>query len=117
MPPAVDKGLTLEFSVASGAGAGTGKSKVYNDTGLTLSVDNVRLTVDSVVGAALILDVNLNGSTIFPTQSQRPSVPAPGGTVKVVPASPITVHNGDYFTMDVDQSGSYNDLVAQIHLR
>lgn len=117
VPPEVDKGVVLEFSVASGSGAGTGKSKVYNDTGLALTLRSVRLTVDTVAGAAVILDVNKNGSTIFTNQALRPSVAAPGGTVKVLPASTILVQDGDYFTMDVDQSGSYNDLVAQIHLR
>lgn len=57
-------------------------------------------------GASLIFDVNLNGTTIFTTQANRPTIT----TSTFYDASSVpnvtSVSAGDYLTVDVDQVGS-----------
>jgi hypothetical protein len=53
------------------------------------------------------VDVNHNGTTIFTTQSNRPTIAASGfydesGTAD----GDVTVAAGEYLTVDVDQVGS-----------
>ncbi|HEY7822992.1 MAG TPA: right-handed parallel beta-helix repeat-containing protein, partial [Acidimicrobiia bacterium] len=61
---------------------------------------------DAPTGADVIVDVNLNGSTIFSTQSNRPTVA--DGTNNGAETTPNTtaVVGGDWLTVDVDQIGS-----------
>lgn len=58
-------------------------------------------------GAAILIDVNKNGTTIFTTQANRPSI-AIGATKVAAPAVPAvtTVAAGDLLSVDVDQIGS-----------
>lgn len=57
-------------------------------------------------GAAVIVDVNLNGTTIFTTQANRPTI-ADGGNQSAVETPDVTaVSAGDYLTVDIDQIGS-----------
>lgn len=69
------------------------------------------LAVRSVVavaptGADLILDVNLNGTTIFTTQANRPTIAA-SATSDTSDAPDVTaVALGDVISLDVDQIGS-----------
>lgn len=59
-------------------------------------------------GANLIVDINKNGTTIYTTQANRPTVVA-GGTVGTlaIPDTPQAVFiQGDYITVDIDQIGS-----------
>lgn len=57
-------------------------------------------------GADLILDVNVNGTTVFPTQSGRPRILAGANAGTVQLSQPVTLAPGDYITIDVDQVGS-----------
>lgn len=59
-------------------------------------------------GANIIVDVNKNGTTIFTTQANRPTIVAGAfGTASEVTNMNITsVAAGDYLTMDIDQVGS-----------
>jgi hypothetical protein len=56
-------------------------------------------------GSPIIIDLNLNGTTLFPDQDDRmfisPNVTAP----PVIPLG-ITVSEGDFLTLDVDDVGS-----------
>lgn len=57
-------------------------------------------------GAAVIVDVNLNGTTLFTTQTNRPRVSA-GSTVGAEATPDITTGDtGDELTWDIDQIGS-----------
>lgn len=56
----------------------------------------------AVAGSAVILDINLNGTTIFPTQSDRPSIGI-GDTTDAVLGLNVAVVRGDIITVDVDQ--------------
>lgn len=57
-------------------------------------------------GASIIVDVNKNGTTIFTTQANRPSIAASGNVSS--PSTPdVTAFSaGDYMTIDIDQVGS-----------
>jgi hypothetical protein len=84
-----------------------GTKRVYNDSGQTRTLIKVGQMVDTApTGAALIGDVNKNGTTIFTTQGNRPSIAASG--LHAVSGTPdVTAWaDGDYLTFDVDQVGS-----------
>lgn len=107
--------VTLPGTLSAGAGAlrypiGTG----------TWTIASVRVTLGTApTGSAAIVDVNKNGTTIYATQANRPTVAdganaATGGT-----ASTTSVTAGDYLSVDVDQVGSTtpgSDLVVAIRL-
>jgi hypothetical protein len=58
-------------------------------------------------GTSLIVDVNKNGTTIFTTQANRPTIAVSGSTSGAVTNMNIaTLSAGDYLTVDVDQIGS-----------
>lgn len=57
-------------------------------------------------GATLIVDVNKNGTTIYTTQANRPTV-AISGTTAAVGANAVTaVAEDDLISIDIDQIGS-----------
>lgn len=85
----------------------------------TYTIVGVRLMVGTApVGSSIILDVNKNGTTIFTTQANRPTIAAganaggPGTTPNVT-----SLAAGDYITVDIDQVGSTtagSDLTVSI---
>lgn len=96
---------------------GAGTLRLPIDTSYTIT--GVRLTVGTApTGANLIVDVLKNGSTIFTTSTNRPTISAggnsggPGNTPDV-----SSVAAGDYLTINIDQVGSTvagADLVVSI---
>lgn len=68
-------------------------------------------------GAAAIADVNINGTTAFTTQANRPTIAAGAfDSAEVVP-DVTAVAAGQYLTVDVDQIGSTvagSDLVVVV---
>lgn len=112
-------GHTLAFSVGGTLAVGTGSHKIYNDTGQDLLIRSIRASVGTApTGASVIVDVNLGGTTVFGTQSARPTI-AIGGTTsgRVTGMTVTTWPNNTYLTCDVDQVGSTvagADLVCQI---
>lgn len=76
-------------------------------TGGTYTITSVAAMVGSAPsGSAVILDVNKNGTTIYGTQANRPTIAAGGTSATVGSASVTSVTTGDYLTIDVDQVGS-----------
>ena len=58
-------------------------------------------------GAAIICDVNKNGTTIFTTQSNRPQIAASAQAGAEITNMDITAFAvGDVLTVDIDQVGS-----------
>jgi hypothetical protein len=102
---------TLTFSLTSFFKTGaltvtTGTQRLPIDGAYTIV--GTRLMVGTApTGANLIVDVNKNGTTIYTTQGNRPSVVAtqnaggPGTTPDVT-----ALVAGDYLTVDIDQIGS-----------
>lgn len=70
-------------------------------------------------GASLIVDVNKNGTTIFGTQANRPTVAA-GANAATVGANSVTTYvDGDLLSVDIDQIGSTvagSDLVVVVYV-
>jgi hypothetical protein len=56
-------------------------------------------------GSPTILDVNLNGTTVFPDQNDRPSIPAGTGDLPEISLN-IPIASGDLLSVDVDDTGS-----------
>jgi hypothetical protein len=84
----------------------TGVSRFTADDYYQLS--SVRATVNTApAGAAVVVDVLKNGSTVFTTTGNRPSIAA-GATTAVSAAPPdlLFVVPGDYLTVNVAQVGS-----------
>lgn len=99
-------------SVFAGSKAGTlatavGLNRFYNDTGRTLTILAVRASVaQTSTGASIIVDVNKNGTTIFGTQSLRPTIAAASNTNKTTGMTVTSWPDGEYLTVDIDQVGS-----------
>lgn len=93
------------LSIVGAATVQTGTARLYNDTGSTLTISKVRVSAGTApTGAALIIDVKKNGTTIFPTTA-KPQVAAAANTGTAVPDT-TSFANGDYLTVDVTQIGS-----------
>jgi hypothetical protein len=83
------------------------------------TVTGVRLTAGTApTGASLIVDVNKNGTTIFTTQANRPTIAAGANSGGPGTAPDVTsLAAGDYLTIDIDQVGSTvagSDLVVSV---
>lgn len=85
----------------------TGTARLYNDTGRALKILSCRATAAvAPTGAALTVDVNKNGTTIYTTQGNRPSIAISGVTNKSAAPDVQAWADGEYLTVDVDQIGS-----------
>jgi hypothetical protein len=116
-------GRSLSFSKAGSltGTVGAGQFTFWNDTGVPLTVRSVRATVGTApVGAAILIDVNLNGTTIFATQANRPTIAASAKTSgKVTGFSTSVIPDGGAITVDIDQVGTTtagSDLAVQVDL-
>lgn len=74
----------------------------------TYTITGVRLMVGTApVSASIIIDVNKNGTTIFTTQGNRPTIAAGANSGGPGTAPDVTsLAAGDYLTIDIDQVGS-----------
>lgn len=115
----VEAGILFPFSRAGTLTTGAGTFRIYNDTTATLDIKGVRASVGTApTGASIIVDINVNGTTIFSTQGNRPTIAISGNTSgKVTNMNTTTIADGSYFTVDIDQIGSTvagADLVVQV---
>jgi hypothetical protein len=107
------------FAVTGTVAVGTGKSRIYLEGDYV--VETVRAAVNTApTGAALLVDVNKNGTTIYGTQANRPSIAS--GTNSALGGTPsvTTFAAGDYLTVDVDHIGSTAagaDLTVTVRVR
>lgn len=69
-------------------------------------------------GASVIVDINKNGTTIFSTQGNRPTIAAgTNDSGAIVAPNVTTLAVGDYLTVDIDQVGSTlagSDLTVEV---
>lgn len=115
----VEPGVLFPFSKAGNLAVSTGTFRIYNDTGATLNIRAVRASVGTApTGASVIVDVMVDGTTIFSGGSGRPAIAAGTNTSgRVTAMTTTTIADGSYFTVDIDQVGSGTpgaDLVVQI---
>jgi hypothetical protein len=114
---AADPGTSWDFSLAGAVTVGTGAHRVYNDSTETLEIAGVRATVGTVSSSgSVICDVHRNGTTIFTTQANRPTITSGQNTSgKVTNMDVTSLAPGDYLTVDIDADGTgAEDLVVQI---
>lgn len=98
---------SFSWSSSGSAALTTGGHRLYNDTGGTRTITAVRASVGTApTGSALIVDVNKNGTTIFTTQTNRPTIPAGSFTDTADTVQVATWPPGEYLTVDIDQVGS-----------
>jgi hypothetical protein len=97
---------TLTFAVVGTLTTGTDKAPTILAP-CTLTIVKVKVVVKTApTGAALIVDVNKNGTTIFTTQGGRPSI-AIGDTTDDSDTPDVTaLAETDKLTIDIDQVGS-----------
>jgi hypothetical protein len=98
-----------------------GSHRLYNDTSAAWTILSVRASVGTApTGSSLIVDVNVNGTTIFTTQGNRPTIAIAGNTSgRITNMNITTVAAGSYLTIDIDQVGSTtsgSNLVVQIEV-
>ncbi|MBM0203503.1 hypothetical protein JNW90_10540 [Micromonospora sp. STR1s_5] len=88
---------------------GEGQHRFYNDFGFPLLLTGVRASVGTPpTGTTPIrVDMNRNGTSIFSTQANRPTINAGQSTSGLVTAIDVaTLAEEDYITVDVDTVGS-----------
>lgn len=74
-----------------------------------MRVVEVRTAVGTApTGSTILVDVNKNGTTIFTTQGNRPSIAISGflSAAAVPDAAAAAYVAGDYVTVEIDQKGS-----------
>jgi len=103
-PPGPSVGV-IPYSYPGDLSVRVGTARLYMPTGGT------NLAVTASVGTRpnvqpVIVDVNKNGSSVFTTQANRPSVGVTPFTSGVKTPNVTTFAAGDYFTVDVDQIGT-----------
>ena len=106
------------FSHSGAATVGAGVVRFPVPTAATIS--GVIATANTApTGASLIFDVNKNGTTIFTTQANRPSIAAGSFATSAAAVPDVTsLVAGDYLTVDIDQIGSTvagSDLVVVVY--
>lgn len=100
--------VPFEFSKGGVLATATGTHRIYNDTGRTLTILAVRASVGTApTGAAIRVDVNKNGTSIYATtQANRPNIAVSTNTDLGETPDTLTIANGEYFTIDIDAVGS-----------
>ncbi len=85
----------------------TGQIRMYNKFMADMTLTLVYLSVSQApTGADIIVDINLNGTTVFTDQSHRPRIVAGATTGQSTTFDVPDFLEDDYLTMDIDQRGS-----------
>jgi len=72
-----------------------------------MTITNIRAMVDTApTGASAIFDVNLNGTTVYTTQANRPTIAVSGTDSGNTTPDVTALAAGDYLQIDIDQIGS-----------
>lgn len=80
---------------------------IPNNLGFSLTISKVVLHVGTApTGAAIIVDINNGGTTIFTTQANRPQIAAAATTGNTTTIDVPTWADGEVLTVDIDQVGS-----------
>lgn len=106
------------FAVDGVLGTGQGQARWYAPVACTIV--EVRASVGTApTGAAILVDVEKNGTTIFTTQGNRPTIAVSTHTDVSGTPDVTALAAGDYLTFSVDQVGSTipgSDLTVQVRL-
>ena len=96
---------SFEMFVAGELAVGTDK---YGFTApFDMTIKEIQVAVATApTGASAIFDINNNGTTIYTTQDNRPTLIAEADSVTAVLPDEVEVVKGDLITLDIDQVGS-----------
>jgi hypothetical protein len=95
------------WTIAGSLAVGTSQSFPLRPSATALVVTSVFLEVTTApTGAALIVDINKNGNTLFTTRPQIAAAALTGGSGAIFVANPTTLALDDKLTVDIDQVGS-----------
>lgn len=95
---------TLYTFIPGGISTGTNVSGTF-EIQQSLTIDSVDLRAKTApTGAALIVDINKGGTTIFSTRPEIAAAATSGGGGAIL--SVTTLAAGDLITIDIDQVGS-----------
>lgn len=106
-----------EASIASGAGKGVPKTIVVDRACV---IEKIYVQVETAPGAGktLTIDVNKNGTTIFTTQGNRPSITGANTTDESGTPDVTALAKNNLLTMDIDVSdGSPATLSVYVRCR
>lgn len=113
--------IPVTFAYKGTIATGTGVLRWYNDSGRTLTIAKIRASAGTApTGAAILDDVNVDGTTIWSTQGNRVTIAAGANTGSTTTFNTTTIADGSYLTVDIDQVGSTvvgADHVATIWLK
>lgn len=106
------------FSAEGVVSTGSGAMRIYNELGRTVTIFKVFIAVGTApMGSSLICDVNLDGTTIFTTQSNRPTITSGNNTGVTTTIEVSSWPDGSYLSFDRDAVGSSvpgSDLTCHI---
>lgn len=95
------------FTVEGELEIAVGMLKIPNVTGRTLTLSKVYLIVGTApVDASILVDININNTTIFTTQEKRPAILTTATTGQSADLDVTSWEDGSCLTMDIDQIGS-----------
>lgn len=107
------------MSVTGAVTVATGKSKIVLQA--AYAVESIHAYVNTApTGASLIVDVQKNGTTLFTTQGNRPTIAAGSNSSTNTMPDVTTFAANDILSVNVDQIGSTvagSDLTVVIRLR
>lgn len=96
---------TFMFSYEGSLSTASGELEIAIPGDFT--IDHVYLRANTApTGAAIIVDVNKNGATIFTDQGNRPQIAAGENSSTLGTPDVTTLELNDYLTFDIDQIGS-----------
>lgn len=96
---------TFHFFVSGSQTTGTKKAAAL--IGVAGTIVDVRAHLDTApAGSSFIVDVNKNGTTLFTTQANRPTVLAAANASSTTAPDVTALAAGDRLSIDVDQIGS-----------
>lgn len=117
VPVGFPQNETLSWSIAGDASPMIGMHRLYIEHDSVILSTRVSAGV-APTGAPLVCDINKNGTTLFTTQAERPSLAAGANTVLATP-DVTTLEAGSYLTFDVDSIGSAlpgSHVVVQVRI-
>lgn len=105
IPIRTDVRQSATFTIPGTLVVGTGQARYYFYAAATV-INVVTGAGTAPTGASLILDLNKNGTTMFTTQGNRPTIAASGFLDASSVPDVTSIAANDYLTVDVDQIGS-----------
>jgi len=107
MPPAPVIVSQAVFHIPGTLSVGASPMRIYNNFGASKTITKVMIAAPTApTGAAIKVDVNLGGTTIFTNQAHRPEIVASANTGTTTDIDVPTWAANNYLTIDIDQVGS-----------